>query len=391
MRLFNRQQLARKKAREEGSALLFVTIGLLVLLAFAAWATETSRVWQAKTQLQAAADASSLAGVGNLLTNNFTTVDEAAARTAATSYGPHHKALDTPITIAATDVDAGSWDMATRNFTPLPGSNDPAQVRAVRVRTRRDDSVNGPVQTILGKVVGVDSIPVNTEAVAYWGLAGSGEPGVVDLPITIDCCAISGNTPASACTQHYCETVSSERPNPCPLESGVTTTCLEFYATPEQNACWTVFDPDGPAVSTSDLRDVIEDGNPHEIEGDPIYIDNGTKTPAIRDIRDRFLGLGNFAPDPAGTDTDGDGVIDSWVVVLPVVECQNPGDHCASGDPAEIKSFICFDIHEVIPTPDGLIKGDFLCPTDPRCDNEGLGPGGDIPGTLSSAYPVIVD
>ena len=67
------------------------------------------------------------------------------------------------------------------------------------------------------------------------------------------------------------------------------------------------------------------------------------------------------------------------------------GDHCASGIPAEIKGFICFDIHEVIPTPDGLIKGDFLCPTDPRCDNAGLGPGGDIPGTISSAYPVIVD
>ena len=387
----NRLQRERKKAGEEGSALLFVTIALLVLLAFAAWATETSRVWQAKTQLQAAADASSLAGVGSLLTNNFTTVDEAAARAAATSYGPQHKALDAPVTIAMADVDVGSWDLGSRSFTPLNGVSDPTQVRAVRVRTRRDDSVNGPVQTILGKAVGVDSIPVNTEAVALWGYAGIGGPGVADLPITIDCCAISGDDPGSACRQHYCDTVQSDIPNPCPLSGGGTATCLEFYATPEQNACWTVFDTDGAAVSTSDLRDIIEAGNQHDIGAEPIYLDNGTKTPAIRDIRDRFLGLGNFAPDPAGTDTDGDGVIDSWVVVLPVVECQNPGDHCASGDPSEIKGFICFDIHEVIPTPDGLIKGDFLCPTDPRCDNAGLGPGGDIPGTISSAYPVIVD
>jgi len=388
---FNRQQSSRNEAREEGSALLFVTIGLLVLLAFAAWATETARVWQAKTQLQAAADASSLAGVGNLLTNNFTTVDEAAARAAATSYGPPHKALDTPITIADVDVDVGSWDLAARSFSPLPGSTDPDLVRAVRSRTRRDDNVNGPVQTILGKAVGVDSIPVNTEAVAYWGFAGGGGPGVADLPITIDCCAISGDSPGSACTQNYCDTISSGIPNPCPLETGETATCLEFYATPEQNACWTVFDGESPAVNTSDLRDIIETGNQYEIGDEPIYLDNGTKTPAVRDIRDRFLGLGEFAPDPAGTDTNGDGAIDSWVVVLPVVECQNPGDHCASGIPAEIKSFVCFDIHEVIPTPDALIKGDFLCPTDPRCDNAGLGPGGDIPGTISAAYPVIVD
>jgi Flp pilus assembly protein TadG len=386
----DRYRGVRKRAREEGSVLVFVTIGLLVLLAFAAWATETARVWQAKTQLQAAADASSLAGVGSLLTNNFTTVDEAAARAAAISYGPHHKALGTPITIAAADVDVGSWDFATRNFTPLPGSTDPDLVRAVRARTRRDDSVNGPVQTILGKAVGVDSIPVNTEAVAHWGFAGGGGPGVVDLPITIDCCAISGDTPGSACTQNYCYTVSSQIPNPCPLSGGGTATCLEFYATPEQNACWTVFGEDHPAVSTSDLRDIIGAGNPHDIGGEPIYLDNGTKTPAIRDIRDRFQGLGDFAPDPAGTDTDGDGAVDSWVVVLPVVECQNPGDHCASGAPADIVGFICFDIHEVIPTPDGLIKGDFLCPTDPRCDNDGLGPGGGLPGGISSEYPVIV-
>jgi Flp pilus assembly protein TadG len=387
----NRLRHVGRKAREEGSALLFVTIALLVLLAFAAWATETSRVWQAKTQLQAAADASSLAGVGSLLTNDFTTVDEGAARSTAISYGPHHKALDTPVTIAGADVDVGSWDLGARSFTPLNGSTDPDQVRAVRVRTRRDDNVNGPVQTILGRAVGVDSIPVNTEAVALWGFAGGGGPGVADLPITIDCCAISGDTPGSACTQNYCDTVSSDIPNPCPLSGGGTATCLEFYATPEQNACWTVFDNDSPAVNTSDLRDIIEAGNQYDIGSEPIYLDNGTKTPAIHDIRDRFLGLGEFAPDPAGTDTDGDGVIDSWVVVLPVVECQNPGDQCATGNLAEIKGFICFDIHEIIPTPDGLIKGDFVCPTDPRCDSEGLGPGGDIPGTISAAYPVIVD
>ena len=54
-------------------------------------------------------------------------------------------------------------------------------------------------------------------------------------------------------------------------------------------------------------------------------------------------------------------------------------------------AFICFDLHEVIVTPDKIIKGDFLCPTDPRCDTTGLGPGGSVPGAISAQYPVIVD
>jgi Flp pilus assembly protein TadG len=58
----DRHRGVRKKAAQEGSVLLFVTLGLFALLVFAAFATETARVWQAKTQLQAAADASSLAG-----------------------------------------------------------------------------------------------------------------------------------------------------------------------------------------------------------------------------------------------------------------------------------------------------------------------------------------
>jgi hypothetical protein len=391
MRL-DRHQGVGKKSAQEGSVLLFVTLGLFALLVFAAFATETARVWQAKTQLQAAADASALAGVGSLLTNNFATVDEAAARAAATSYGPEHGALEVPVTVPDADVDVGSWDFATRTFTPLSGSTDPDLVRSVRVRTRRDDSANGPVPMILGRVAGVESIRVNTDAVAHWSFAGGGGPGVADLPIAIDCCAISGDTPGSACTEHYCDTVSSEIPNPCPLAAGGTASCLEFAPTPGQNACWTQFDSDHPSVNVPDMREIVENGNPEDIGGE-VYLDNGTKIPVVRDIHDRFHGLGNFFPDPAGTDTDGDGVVDSWVVVLPVVECQNPGDNCASGTQAAILGFICFDIHEVnIPAmAPGIVKGDFLCPTDPRCDNDGLKPGGYIPGAISAEYPVLVD
>jgi hypothetical protein len=137
------------------------------------------------------------------------------------------------------------------------------------------------------------------------------------------------------------------------------------------------------------MLDIIEGGNPQTIEGD-VYLDNGDKVPVIREIRDRFEGRGGYNQ-PAGTDTDGNGIVDSWVVVLPVVECQNPGTHCASGSPQTIVGFVCFDVHEVLVTPQKIIKGTFLCPTDPRCDGDGLGPGGSVPGGLSADFPVIVN
>jgi Flp pilus assembly protein TadG len=363
-----------------------VTIALAVLLGFAAWATETGRAWQTKNQLQAAADSAALAGVGNLLSADFLTVDEAGARAVATTYGLEHRALGTNITIPAADVEVGSWNMAAQTFTALPGNTDPNVVRAVRVVTRRDDNANGPIDTILGRVLGVASITVNTDAVAEWGFAGSGGPGIADLPIVIDCCAVAG----SDCNDSYCDTVSNTISNPCRLADGVTwTSCLEFFSTPKQNACWSVFDGDHPSVSVPGMTEIVANGNSGDIGSEPVYLDNGTKTPVIQDIKDKF--------DAEGTDTSvpPDGINDSWVVTLPVVECQNPGDQCASGDTQHIVGFLCMDIREIIVTSDGtsgkIIKGDFICASDSRCDKTGFGPGGPLAGSIMSDYPVIVN
>jgi len=374
-----RNRSRAKSRRESGTVLIFVTIALFALFGFVAWSTETGRAWQTKNQLQAAADSAALAGVENLLSADFTTVDEASARTAAMTYGAQQIVLGTNLSIGATDVEVGSWDMASQTFTPLPGNTDPDVVRAVRVATRRDSILNGPMNTIFGRVLGVNSIDINTDAVAEWGFAGSGGAGLIPLPIAIDCCKVAG----PGCTANYCETISNTIPNPCSLSNGQTTSCLEFFATTEQNACWTGFQTDSSAVSVPMMEDIIANGNPDEVGKKPIYLDNGTKTPIVQEIKDKF--------DAEGSDTNGDGVVDSWVVTLPVVECQNPGDQCASGTPQSIVGFLCMDIHEIIVTPDKLIKGDFICATDPRCDIPGLGPGGSLVGSISADYPVIVN
>ncbi|MEN8185048.1 MAG: hypothetical protein ABFS46_21205, partial [Myxococcota bacterium] len=182
--------------------------------------------------------------------------------------------------------------------------------------------------------------------------------------------------------------------NPCYLEDGVTpATCLDFYSTGNQIACWTQFDGDSASINTSDLTGIIHDGNPVEVSsGQSFYVDNGVKTPVIDDIADRFYGDGDWDNDPSGSDNDLDGKSDSWVVGLPVIECQQDGDECAKGDPAKLMGVVCFEIQEVIVTPDKRIKGRFLCKDDVKfkdCDLKGTGTGGSD-FDVRADFPVLV-
>ena len=88
--------------------------------------------------------------------------------------------------------------MASQTFTALPGNIDPDVMRAVRVITRRDDTVNGPIPTILGRALGVNSIAVTTAAIAEWGFAGSGGLGIGGLPIVIGWWWVAGAGPGDA-------------------------------------------------------------------------------------------------------------------------------------------------------------------------------------------------
>ncbi len=392
-----RRNPGQERRSEQGNVLVFVTLALVALLAFAAWSTETGQAWTAKGQLQAASDSAAMAGAGELLDpNSNQPADPPAAIAAAQSFGSQNFSIGVPITIPAGDIETGSWNVQTRTFTSLPGSTDPQQVRAVRVLGRRDDVANGPVPTVLGRIFGVDDIPVAADAIGYIGWAGLMPPGTALLPIALDCCKISGAT----CDQSYCQYVASNPPNPCALgpdtiEPGRVVTCLEFASSGEQNACWTELDAVDSSINTPGLEDIIESGNPVPVGAKPIYVDNGTKAAVIKDIADRFHDQGKYSSDPdgGGSDTDGNGVNDSWLVPLPIIECQNPGAGCAGGSPQKIVGVACLDVQEVLPPPVMMLKAEFVCPSDPRWDGSkcsvGFGPGGEVP-TIDAQYPVLV-
>ena len=110
-----------------------------------------------RTRLQGAADAAALAGAEVLA--NPTTV----AATAQAMAGANMPAASYGTVLAGGDVTNGTWNAATRTFTPVSGIVTPT---AVQVTTRRA-AANGNAHTLLfGPFVGLNSIDLSASAVA---------------------------------------------------------------------------------------------------------------------------------------------------------------------------------------------------------------------------------
>jgi hypothetical protein len=387
----------REDTRRHQGATMIVVLGALVgLIAVSALAMDMGVLWGTRTQLQNAADASALAGAARLVdgSKEVVTVGDAlnaSVELAATNRAGSSSSLD----LLPSDVVPGNWSVETETFDSSVSLLDPTLVNALQVTTRMDGLSNGPVTATFSRILGRTSFDVGATATAYVGFAGGVGPGEVELPIAIDCCKLKG----ANCENDYCETVTANPPNACALESpqddGVTSvSCLQFSATEDQNACWTNFDYESPSVSANDLKQVVRDGNPTQISGSyEVYLDNGTKTNVIKETSDRFYGDGAHSAEPAGMDrySPFDGKSDSWVTSLPVMECQTE-DHCSGGATATIVGFVCFEIREVVGAPDKIIRGRFLCETDPlfeACDI-GLSTTGGLDFGLRADIPVLV-
>jgi hypothetical protein len=343
----------------------------------ASFAIDAGIIWAARTQLQNASDAAALAGASNMIDPSGPAVTSSLAVAAATEVAAQNGAISlNSLVLPESDVQIGGWDIESRVFDPGVDPLDPDAVSAVRVVTRLDDVANGPIPAFFSRVVGREGFRVGASAVAYLGFAGGVGPGEVEIPIAIDCCKLKGPD----CRQDYCTTISSNPPNPCPLANpqtdGVTqVSCLEFSATADQNACWSALDSDSASVSASDLRRIISDGNSTQLSSStPIYVDNGDKASVVREMNERFNGEASYTGRGSGEDRYApfDGIVDSWVVSMPVVECQD-GVNCATGSAAGVVGFVCFEIREIEISPMNLIRGRFLCESDPLFDECGLG------------------
>jgi len=416
-------------------------LGLSVLIGMAALAIDTGLMYAGRGQLQNSVDAAALAAAQSMF--NAGALDRTGGEAAAVTVAGLHRAVDEPdINVVANggglgDVKFGDWNEESNTFTEiLPGALNQGDVDAVSVAAFLDDINNNAVPATLSQVRGRTKFDIAASATAYIGYAGIPGPGDVDLPIVVDCCAINA-CPDSDPSTAYCSGGVPPVTNGCDLvrpqtgdPTGGSFSCLDFAPTGSQNACWTVFD-NGASVNTAALRDIVNDVTPVDpppVAGELYNLDNGSKAPVLRDIMRHFEGFPGWTnPDPLndpspdeppvpaeGTDSYApyDGMADQWYKFLPVFECQNGIDQCASGNNQELLGFVCVEIREIEApdghNPDPLNDGDkklrlnFVCPTLPggapnpvmmtNCNLNGGGPvaGGGSDFGLKATIPVLV-
>ena len=155
---------------------------VMLMLAMIALALDLGYVVLVRTQLQVAADSAAMAGAAANINGPLAKVVATAQR-----FARFHAAGGKNIELYAPDVELGTWDFCTRTFTPSALSGN-----AVRVTTRRDATANDESALFFARAVGIDSVGLQTEAVAAYvdnfvgfKLPSTGE-NVPLLPITLD-------------------------------------------------------------------------------------------------------------------------------------------------------------------------------------------------------------
>ena len=142
---------------ERGAVLVHVAIGLIVLLAFSAFAIDYGILWVSRAQAQNAADAAALAGATALSYDNY------EDRTAT---GP---AVTSALAVAAQNAVWGQAPTAATvdvSFPPCPANVSPPTDGCVRVDVWRNQARGNPLPTYFAQLIGVTSQGVRATATA---------------------------------------------------------------------------------------------------------------------------------------------------------------------------------------------------------------------------------
>ena len=181
-------------ARRRGSTLVWTTIGLIVLLAFASLAVDWGRVQLVRGEMRMAADAAARHAAQTFINSgNSVTAARAAAVDSAddnTADGARPVVLD-----PAADVRFGTWDAGTKTFTAASGIAE-SSATAVQVTARRTAARGNAVSLPFARVIGRTSSDVTVSAVAR---INSRRPGIVGL----DYISMSGSSGLGNVTKSY--------------------------------------------------------------------------------------------------------------------------------------------------------------------------------------------
>ena len=143
-------QERRQRRPDEGIAVIWVAVFLLVSLWFVSLAIDMGKLMAAKTELQAAADAAALAGASSVDPETGVVVQDSARVRAAEIAAANRAYEGTPTPIV---IDP-SVDVT------FPAAN------RVRVVARREAATGNPVLTHFAQTLGIPNLSVNADATA---------------------------------------------------------------------------------------------------------------------------------------------------------------------------------------------------------------------------------
>ena len=150
-----RPLLKHKSRRRRGAIVVLTAILLVLMLGVIAFAVDMGYVLLVRTQLQTAADSSSLAAAAS------TNLSRADFEAVAKQFAGYHQATGRAVQLGSSDIEYGNWDTATRIFTPSATVGN-----AVRVTTRTDASHGGETPFFFARILNFSSMSQSASAVA---------------------------------------------------------------------------------------------------------------------------------------------------------------------------------------------------------------------------------
>jgi hypothetical protein len=155
-----------------GSALVWVAITIVAMIAFCSLAVDLGRVQTVKTELQRAADAAARYAAQSLPEGPQTVAARAA------DAADDNTADGTPVLLnVAEDVEYGRWNSGTRTFMPLTGAAR-AAADCVRITCRRVAARDTAVPLVFAQVIGKSTCDVHASAIVFFR---KGTGGIVGL------------------------------------------------------------------------------------------------------------------------------------------------------------------------------------------------------------------
>jgi hypothetical protein len=250
----------------KGGIAAITALFLAVAVSAMAIAIDLGRIFLVRCELQRAADAGAMAAAVGLLpippgttgpVGNITP-DCNRSRTTSQQVVAANTADGGSLTLPSADVIFGTWDMTSKSFAPV-GCGNPNQVTAVKVLTRKDHTINGPVPLSFSYILspGMTEKEMTAEAIGLMGFAGNAPQGVGTFPLAVD----RDKVP----------------PNNTPFR-------IHLNPTPGDEGCWHSYKDSSSSTSTT--RDYIDGTKPTpEINvGDNINVKEGVADSALAEV-----------------------------------------------------------------------------------------------------------